>query len=138
MKKSFYLFAILVIALLPSCDRSECENTNPVFDEYSPESLEYKEELLHRIGETDPEELRYWLKEYEERKDGDYLVFHVQGGELCALMEFKIDDDAGLEDIIEKKGVSYRGAEFVGLQYGIERKPDQIVFIYSTHERIVD
>jgi hypothetical protein len=121
-----------------SCDRPDCVNTNRVFDQNKPESMIYKDELINELKSADAIKITYWLKTYEEKYGREYLVFHVQGDGICALMEMEVNDWTGLEDLREKKGVSYRGAEFKGLEYEVKRSENETQFVYKTHERIID
>ena len=138
LKLSQILFPVIAVCLTVACDRPDCINTNPVFDQYSPESEEYKNELINQLKLNDGEELRYWLKKYDAEHGQEYLYFYVQGGNLCAVMQMKVDNWKGMEDLREKKGVSYRGAEFKGLTYQVSRDESGTKFTYQSYQRIID
>ncbi len=65
--------------LLSACDRPVCKNTNPVFDKYSPDSDEYKSELIKQLGVVDKTKLTYWFSQYVESDGKELLFFHIQG-----------------------------------------------------------
>ncbi len=128
----------LFLALHISCDRPDCVNINPVFDKNKPESIAYKDELINELKSADITKITYWLKSYEEKHGREYLTFFVQGEGICALMEMEVNDWTGLEDLREKKALSYRGAQFMGLEYEVKRSEYETQFIYKAHERIID
>lgn len=139
MKHLNTICILLLSALfIASCDRPDCENTNPVFDDNSPDSRVYKNELVSQLKSLDEGKLTFWLKSYEEINGSEYLYFYVQGDGLCAVMEMTMENWDGLELVREKKGVSYRGAEFRGLKYEVKLSDEETQFIYRSHDRIID
>lgn len=138
LKLARILLPIIAMFLALACDRPDCTNTNPVFDQNTPESKEYKDELINELKRADESEITYWLKSYEEKYGREYLIFNVQGDGICAVMEINLTKWDGLEDLREKKGVSYRGAQFTGLEYEVRRTDYETQFIFSGYERIID
>lgn len=65
--------------LLSACDRPVCKNINPVFDKYSPDSDEYKSELIKQLEVVDKTKLTYWFSQYVESAGKELLFFHIQG-----------------------------------------------------------
>ena len=120
---NFLLAAILAYSLT-SCDRPECENTNPIFNQYEAADQAYQKEL---IDVMEGKELRYWLKEYEKEADHEYLWLYVQNEEICALAKMRVGERKGIEGLLAAKGVSYRGAELVGVEYQIS-SDNELVF----------
>jgi len=49
----------LFLLFLVSCDRPQCNNNNPVFNDHLPTSNKYKVELADQINEIGPENLSY-------------------------------------------------------------------------------
>src|SRR5688572_23314777 len=67
-----------------SCGDPECKNINPVFDQYSPESKEYKNELVRQLKRIDQSTLSYVLDQYQEHDSVQYLHVLFHGESLCA------------------------------------------------------
>lgn len=134
--KYFPIFVVLI--LVSSCDRPECVNTNPVFDQYLPDSEEYKTELVNQLEIVDKSELTYWLQKYEETNGQEYLYFHIQGDGLCSILVLTMDKWDRLEPVQQKKGVSYRGAEFTDLKFNIQQDSNGTKFNYQSYDRIID
>ena len=136
--KRVLLISVLLIAF-SACDKAECESQNPIFIENNPTSIAYKEELVKEISRFKESELRYWLKKYVKEGDQEYLLVYVQGEDLCAVSQIEVNEWTGrLKHIQEKKGVSYRGAEFRGFKYNIEEYPDSIAFVFKELSSIID
>ena len=51
--------------------------------------------------------------------DHEYLWLYVQNEEICALAKMRVGERNGIEGLLAAKGVSYRGAELVGVEYEI-------------------
>lgn len=128
---------ILLIAFV-SCDRPKCNNENPLFENNKPESKVYKDELVKQLKDIDQTKLKYWLQKYEERDGKEFLYFNIQGEELCAIIVLTMEEWDKLELVREKKGVSYRGAEFTNLKFETRKDSFSTEFIYKTFDRIID
>lgn len=130
------LFGLALI--LSACDRPVCKNTNPVFDKYSPDSDEYKSELIKQLGIVDKTKLTYWFSQYVESVGKELLFFHIQGDGLCAMLVLNVDNWSKLEELRQKKGVSFRGAEFINLKFEIVQDSLNTEFKFLDFERIID
>jgi len=128
---------ILFIGIV-SCNRPECTNENSIFENNSPESGIYKDELISQLKTMDQSKLTYWLQKYEENNEKEFLYFNIQGDELCAILVLTVNNWAKLENIKEKKGVSYRGAEFTDLKFTVIKDSVSTEFIYTSFDRIID
>lgn len=137
MKNTLNLLFIITL-LLASCDRPECQSQNPIFEQNKPQSEIYKAELAQAIKKIGPENLRYWLKKYEEKDSIETLYFYVQGDSLCAIMQMSMEHWNKMENIRKKKGVGRRGAEFSQLQYDIVQESGSTRFVYRTYGRLLD
>ncbi|MCA9767167.1 MAG: hypothetical protein KC455_12215, partial [Carnobacterium sp.] len=80
----------------------------------------------------------YWLQKYDEKDGKEYLYFHIQGNGLCAILNLRVNNWTKLENVREKKGVSYRGAEFTNLKFEIREDSLSTEFIYKTFDKIID
>lgn len=128
-----------VVFFLVSCDRPECKSINPVFDTYSPDTREYKNELVKYLKRIDESKLSYWLEKYQEDDSVQYLHVFIQGDDLCAkgIVTVKKRDDK-LEGISSTKGVGYNGAELKNLKIDIYQDSARTELIYRSVEAIVD
>jgi hypothetical protein len=133
MKKTL-LFFLISIAVI-SCDRSNCKNTNPIFDKYSPESEEYKTELVNYV---DQDKLTYWLESYKSENNKEYISVHIQGESLCAVGVIRVVDWRGIEGIKRTKGKGYRGAELVGLKFIAVKDSSTTELVYTGIDYIFD
>jgi len=133
-----YTFLVLSTIYLVSCDRPKCNNENPIFENYEPNSEKYKDELARQLGTIDQKELTYWLQKYEKENKNESLYFHIQGEGLCAILHLSMNHWDKMENIREKKGVGRRGAEFTNLKFDIVQDSLSTKFIYSTFDRIID
>src|SRR5690242_16485970 len=86
---SLYTIAFL---LMNSCSMPECKNSNPVFDSFSPDANEYKNELAKQIRNIGSENLSYWHNTYVKKNSTEYIVVNIQGQELCAVGEIEVSD----------------------------------------------
>jgi len=140
MKSKINLFIILLslTTMFISCDRPDCKNTNPLFDNYSPNSREYKKELIKQLKNIDKLKLSYWFKEYVESNGQELLLFNIQGDGLCAIIVLTVQQWDKLEELRQKKGVSFRGAEFKNLKFDIQQDSTNVNFILRDFDRIID
>lgn len=132
------LVMVLCLIVITGCNTSRCKNTNPVFENQSPESEQYKAELAKQLGLVNMSKLTYWFNDYTEKDGKPALWFIVKGDGLCASIILEADRQGKMGDLIKKRGVSYRGAEFVGLQFDIHRDYGKTEFIFRDYRRIVD
>lgn len=121
----------LLICLLASCGRPECRNENPVFERYGPKSDEYKSELIKQIQSGTHGTIRYWADDYTEINKKPFMKVDVQGDGLCAVTYIDIKNPNKLQHYKNVKGISYHGAEIIGLQYAIDTIEGHIVFLWE-------
>jgi hypothetical protein len=140
MKSKINLFIILLslTAMFISCDRPDCKNTNPLFDNYSPDSREYKTELIKQLKNKDKLKLSYWFNEYVVSNGQELLLFNIQGDGLCAIIVLTVEQWDKLKELRQKKGVSFRGAEFKNLKFDIQQDFTNVNFILRDFDRIID
>ncbi len=122
-----------------SCNRPQCNNTNPVFENNLPASPIYKNELAKQLEQQNNDGLTYWFKSYEERNGKTYLQFYVQNDSVCAVADVLVRQwDDKLAEIKQTKGMGYVGAEITGLQFTVEQHGDSTEFVYQSLSRIID
>lgn len=111
-------------------------NSNPVFAKYKSESKEYKTELLNQLKKIDNSKLSFWFKEF--KTDDETLIFNVQADSLCAIIQFKVKQWDKLSELRTKKGISFGGAEFKNIKYYTSQDSNNIEFILTDFDRIID
>lgn len=140
MKKKFF-FLLLGAAMIwgaASYTSSECVNTNPVFDAYTPETPEYRNELARQLRLLDLSDLNYWFDSYSELGGSAYINVRINGAGICAIAQIAVSDWTKLEGIRRTKGVSYAGARLKGLVFDISDDPAGALFNFRDLQRIVD
>ncbi len=128
--------------LLSACARPECRNTNAVFEQHSPYSKVYKDELVAQLKTIDSSDVRYWIDTYEGLDGEVFLHVFVQGGDLCAKAVLTVPPEKSGR-LYEKKGNwkhghGCRGAEVIGLEYDVIQTDGTTELIYRGRERIID
>jgi len=136
--RSRAMFLAFFFVCLMSCDRPVCKNTNPIFDDYQPNSKEYKQELIKQLSIVKKSKLTYWFKEYIEYENEEQLHFYIQSKELCAILVLNVEQRDKLEQLRKNKGVGYKGLQFTNLQFEIRQDTLNPKFIYRKHSIIVD
>ena len=137
---------LLSVLLVVSCnDRPDCTNTNKIFNKYSPNTKEYKDELVNQLRLVDDTKLKYWIKVYELIEEEEFIYFYVQGDGLCAIIEInttpeKIKKDTeltynGFSPVHAEIGPTHTGIEFMNLTFNIKQDSLSTEFIFRDYER---
>jgi hypothetical protein len=130
----FFLFSLVL-----SCDRPDCKNTNSIFDKYSPDKKEYKDELVNQLVKVDKSKLTYWMDSYQETENSKSIHAHIQGNGLCAKIVLEIkDSENGIKGIIKNEGKGYRGAELENLKFDVRQDSNSTKFIFQEISGIKD
>ena len=139
-KPSIFILTIFGLLLfVSSCDRTVCKNTNPIFDKYSPDTKEYKDELVKQLSIVDNSKLTYWIDTYQDSNNLQYIHARIQGDGLCAKIILTLrDSDKGIEGILKNKGESYSGAELKDLKFNIKQDSISTEFIFKEISGIAD
>ena len=133
------LVIILCYSILNSCDRPQCDTTNSIFLNNHYSSNSYKLELANQINTIGQKNLKYWLKDFVEKDNNEYLVFYIQNDSLCASIELKMNNWNKLEYLKKVKGKGRFNAEFKGLRFNITNLTEnEIEFIYLDFDKIID
>ena len=135
-KLSLMKLAIIFICLaflLASCHHKHraCANTNPVFTQYSPDDREYKAELIRQLSKRDPSRIHYFIEKYLVRARKPFMMVEVEGDSLCAKMMLDIKNENKMQDFKTVAGLSYTGAELIGLQYAIDSSYGSYNFLFE-------
>ena len=121
----------LTFFLIAACNRPECKNTNPIFENYKPTDQEYKAELVKQIHLSDPAKVHYWIDRYKEINKKPFMSVNVQGDGLCATMMIDLKNPNKLKHFKNVRGLSYSGAEIKGLQYYTDSSTGVYNFIFE-------
>lgn len=134
--KSITVFCIIIMI---SCNRPICNNTNPVFNTFAPDTKQYKDELLKQLERADKTQLTYWLESYQQIGNSPLIYVSVQGGSLCAKLVLTIATSRkGIEGILKNKGEGYIGAELENLKFKIKKDHTSTEFIFQEISGIID
>lgn len=126
------------LVFITSCDRPVCKNTNTVFDRFSPETKEYKDELVKQLKQVDNSKLSYWLDKYQETDTQELLYISIQGDGLCAKGVVTVKQWNKIEGIKRTKGKGYIGAKLKNLKLDIYQDSANTELIYKDVDRIID
>jgi len=107
---------LIVCCFLAACDARISKNNEPVFNNFKPESKEYRSRLAQFIM-NEQEELTYVFKKYI---DDDTIEIIVSGNSFVADCTVKVYDWKGIEGIKKAKGGGYSYAELDGLQLEVQ------------------
>jgi len=136
---TFILTIFGLLILMASCDRRECVNTNPIFDKFSPDTKEYKDELVKQLAKIDKSKLTYWMDTYQEGENSQYIHAHIQGDGLCAKIILVINDSKkGIEGLLTNKGKAYGGAELKDLKFNIKQDSSSTELVFQEISGIAD
>lgn len=124
--------------LMISCDVPNCTNTNPVFDNNTPGTKAYNEELLKQLSIRDNDDVIYTLVKYEETEGKEMLHIKVQDDSLCATAVMTMINWGKLEDIQRTKGNGYINAELDNLSFDIYRDNDKTELLFKDADGIID
>ena len=138
IKTTRSLAAFCFSLILISCDRPECINTNPVFDKYTPETKEYKDELVKQLNNVDQSDVRYWFEKYVKDGEREMIYVFIQGKGLCAKGVITVKQWGRISGIRRSKGMGYRGAELQGLKLDIVQDSVTTELFYRSAMDIID
>lgn len=136
--KSILITVTISFLLMMSCDRPVCESDNAIFNTHEPNTKIYKDELVKQLTLVDSDQLRFWLKSFNDDDGIESLYFYIQGGNLCAILHLTMDHWDRLERVREKKGVGRRGAEFTNLKFKIHQDSSNTKFVFESYDKIID
>ncbi|WP_139316569.1 hypothetical protein [Algoriphagus marinus] len=127
----FLLF--LIFGFTSSCDRPQCENTNPIFDQFAPDTRDYKEELARQMNAIGLDNLEYWFDQSQAISDKEFYEMYIQGKGLCA--KIIVENKSNRKNLGDG---SYRGVALEGVIIQTEQNSSETNFILEKIESIVD
>jgi hypothetical protein len=128
------IICISIAFVFISCQKHKCTSTNPVFAQYSPNDNEYKQELIRQLKQRDPAAVHYYIEKYIERNKKPWMIVSIESEGLCAKGVIDIKNENKLKEFKNVKGLSYTGAEIVGMQYFIDSANWGYNFIFEEGE----
>ena len=117
-----------------------CHNTNKIFNEYSPETLEYKTELTRLLKKTKSLETDYWFGRY---LDSNHITIFIQNDSICAtgyvtISKDKLKEDGGfMNHLMKVKGRAYNGP-LTGVEFEFSNDKDNPDIFLKAVEDIID
>lgn len=79
------------------------------------------------------------MDSFEKNEESVFMTTHIQGDGLCANMVLLLKDSKnGIEDIVERKGMGYQGAELKDLKYDIIQSSIDTEFVFQEVSAVVD
>jgi hypothetical protein len=131
--------AFILLIFIVSCDKLVSKNRNTIFDKYTPETKEYKDEVIKQIEKVGKTKLTYWMESFKENDNSQSINVNIKGGSLCAVIVLKITSSKkGIEGIIKNKGKGYIGAELKNLKFKIEKDSKSTEFVFEEISEIND
>jgi hypothetical protein len=138
MLRTKIVFFFLLCLTLISCSYIPAVNKEPVFTNFKPESKEYRNKLAEIIR-SNPDDLTYVFEKYQYINGFDFLEIKVYGDDIAATALVLVEQKGtSVDGIIEKKGVSYNGAELYGLELDVIDTPKGATFVYKDLDFIID
>ena len=132
------VFSFLLFLTLISCSYIPVVNKEPVFTNFKPQSKEYRNKLAEIIR-SNPDDLTYVFEKYQYTNGFDFLEIKVYGDDIAATAMVLVEQKGNsVDEIIEKKGVSYGGAELFGLELDVIDTPNGAKFVYKDLDFIID
>lgn len=128
------LLAIIVCCFLIACDAHISENKEPVFNNFKPESKEYRNKLAEKLVNS-KEELVYVFQNYI---DDNTIEIIVSGESFAANCFVKVNDWKNMQGIRQAKGGGYRHAELMDFKVHIIPNPKGAIFVFKDLGRIID
>ncbi|MCB9174476.1 MAG: hypothetical protein H6589_07690 [Flavobacteriales bacterium] len=118
----------------------DCKNTNKIFNEYSPNTLEYNTELIRLLKKTESLETSYWLGGY---LDPEHISIFIQNDSICTIAlitinAHKLKNDGGfLTHLMQVNGVSYNGP-LTGVKFEFSNNKNNPEIFLIAVEDIID
>jgi hypothetical protein len=120
-----------------SCDMPECRNSNPIFDNFSPDAKEYRSELAKHISHIGAKNLSYWHDKYVKKGGAEYIVVYIQGKDLCAKGEIQVSDWGKISGM-RREVSGYHGAKLQGLDFEVILDSTETNFLFKDTDRVID
>ena len=101
------IISILIVLFLISCDRTECKNTNHIFNQFTPDK--------------EIKNLHYWLDKPIVVNGKQLVEVYIQGHGLCAKGQLFVADKAKQRGLESYGSEGYHGAELRNVDIRIQK-----------------
>lgn len=132
-----YLILSVFIAFT-GCSPADCVNTNPIFDKYSPEDKEYREELANVVNRCHKDSIAAWIHSYDVVHGREYMYVNMIGRSVCAIAMMDITGNEELKQYRKVKGHSFNGAFLPHLKYHVEQTEHGVDFVLDKVGEMID
>jgi hypothetical protein len=120
-----------------SCNVPQCRNTNPVFENSSPDSEEYKAELAKQMRTIGTKNLSFRHVKYLKKQGAEYILVNITGEGVCALAEVQVTNWEKISGL-RKEVSGYSGAELQGLDIELAKDSTGMNFVFKNIDGIID
>ncbi len=135
----FVLVASVFLCFLGQFESPPVSNRNVVFSRFTPDSKQYRNELLRVFNRLGTDNLYFKSKFYRKKEGQDYLVVKVIGKGFSADFPVNITGAAKLANFIRLKGKSYEEIGIEGLKFDVvTNKSGGPEFIFRDLKRFID
>ena len=139
MQQTLKYFPLLITFVLISCAQEQCQNSNPIFNQQSPESAAYRDALADVLKSESSAKFEYIFDDMVVKEDGKHILVSVNGNKLCAKMTLKVlAANTSLDEITPENAMSYRGAELKGLKFMRSEDLTKTEFIFTGIGEIIE
>lgn len=139
LKKQFSLSLICLLLAFMSCQENKDTHDALSLSKFLPLSKDSSKKLVEELKLVDTSKVEFAIEGYEEIDGKRYLITNIEEEPLSLNLPLLIPDSAkGLEMVVAKKAISYRGAILNKLKYKIEETPNHIEFVFQSVETILD
>ena len=131
------IFSLLFLCIIFISCRHECNNKNLVFENYAPESTEYKTEVVKQINLIGADNLSYYYDSYTKKAKQEYIAVNIEGDSICAKGILLVKDWSKLGDL-RREISGYEGVELKGLRLNLEKDSISSNLIFKDLDNIID
>lgn len=109
MKATTIFFVFSILLFVAACEPGSCRNDNNILATYGPDESLYKIELGKLLKSDRAKGLVYLFEELRVFNSDTVLIVKLKGEKTCALMQVKIMNWQGIEQIQKSLGKNHKG-----------------------------
>ena len=134
----YNIFIAITVISISACNSSNCETSNSFLQQAPMNSTQYNLEIARMINTADSGTVSYYFEDYRKIEDKDFILVKIHSNSGCVLGSFSVENQKGLETLIENEGKGYRGAEFKGFEFTINGDSEPMYLVCNGVDRIID